>query len=128
MIEMDRRLRCLSRYALLLCDSAIDSFNSEREKLSHLEFILFVEPNIFRTGCNASSMKRGLTFSLRQAVKNSILKSVLASFSGFFSVSTSTSRRPLLGSMILMLLSALARNMVHEIKYNKTDLFLDIGR
>ena len=27
-----------------------------------------------------------------------------------------------------MLLSALARNMVYEIKYNNTDLFLDIGR
>ena len=31
-------------------------------------------------------------------------------------------------SSMFMLLSALARNMVHEIKYNKTDLFLDIGR
>ena len=31
-------------------------------------------------------------------------------------------------SFMFMLLSALARNMVHEIKYNKTDLFLDIGR
>lgn len=89
-ISFFKLARLLSKYALRRNDSAMASLRRAEAKVSERIRTRLLFEKTLLIGFRASSINLGTTSCFLQAVKNSILKSVLASFSGFFNVSAST--------------------------------------